>query len=166
MKRGKKKIRGSGDGNKCSVHIRQSRSFWGQWPNKHVAWLALATDVFQLKAVDFITLFVIVEEPEEVEAWTPVPCFRPWRLFTLVHECHFAVNAMYWLKVWRSFKFPVQTPQPSARNDCEGAVRSKFNSYILGNALTDWASGAINVKSNRSPQVWRTVENQGAIQQI
>lgn len=72
--KGGKKIRGSGalceDGNKCSVHIRHSRSFWGQWPNKHVAWLALATDVFQLKAVDFITLFVIVEEPEEVEAWT------------------------------------------------------------------------------------------------
>lgn len=87
------------------------------------------------------------------------PCFKPWRLFTLVHECHFAVNAMYRLKVWKSFKFPVQTPQPSARNDCEGAVRSKFNSYILGNALTDWARGAINVKSNRSPQVWRTVEN-------
>lgn len=147
------------DGNKCSVHIRQSRSFWGKWPNKHVAWLALATDVFQLKAVDFITLFCHCGGAWGSWSVDPGPCFRPWRLFTLVHECHFAVNAMYRLKVWKSFQFPVQTPQLSARNDCEGAVRSKFNSYILGNALTDWARSAINVKSNRSPQVWRTVEN-------
>lgn len=78
------------DGNQCSVRMRQSRSFRGKSPNIMRCLIDFGNRRVSAQGRLFYLFVCYCGGARGSWSVGPGPGFRPWRLFTLVHDCRFA----------------------------------------------------------------------------